>query len=383
MARCIRRICLSRYQIPLSGTKPFANQNHFREGLLVSIWDSDGFCGQGEVAPLAGFSDMDLSACQAWLVEHLSCWLNKPIPQYWDWLQQPSFYQWHSSPVPNSCRMGLEAAWLELVRQQPLSIGNKAIIPRCALITDLPEWLLAEKYKGARCFSNDWSIEGEDPIKAIKVKVGHESWQATRLQLLSLTKQISSAFVLCLDGNQAMALDDAVNLVDSLQVFYFEEPLTRNRQLSEFFQRSGVAYAWDETLQATIHTSSECTQSNDQWGASATTRPVFAEQASWHDEGLSTVVLKPALLGGLWQTRQWAELATKAGKSVVLSSAFESSLGISQLEWFATQLPGLAWAGLDTLQLMQAKLERTPRMWSCFDSPGALPAASQELIWTQ
>ncbi|MBU2712645.1 enolase C-terminal domain-like protein [Zooshikella harenae] len=373
MPRVISHISVSRYQIPLRGTKPFANQHHYREGLLISLWDSDGFCAQGEVAPLAGFSRMDLNACQSWLIKHLSCWLAKAIPTRWDWSLQPVFYQWHSSPVPDSCKMGLDAAWLELVRQQPLSIDKKTIIPRCALISDLSSGVMANKFnKGKAFIRNGLSPAREaDPIKAVKVKVGHEPWQMTRPLLMSLRTHIPSEIALCLDGNQKMLLEDAVSLVDSLQVAYFEEPLTHNRQHADFFLRSGIPYAWDETLQVASQISA------GKWISTLT------EQKSWQEKGLSTIVLKPTLLGGLWQAWQLAQMAAHAGKSVILSSAFESSLGISQLEWFATQFPGLAWAGLDTLQFMQAKLQRIPRMWSCFEPQVDLPVANQEVVWVQ
>ncbi|MGI0119833.1 enolase C-terminal domain-like protein [Zooshikella sp. RANM57] len=372
MPRVISRLSVSRYRIPLQGTKPFANQHHYREGLLISIWDSDGFCAQGEVAPLAGFSHMDLNACQSWLIKHLSCWLAKVIPSRWDWSEHPAFYQWHVSPVPDSCKMGLEAAWLELVRQQPLFIDSKPIIPRCALISDLATWLMPDTHnRGEAFFHNGLSLALEaDPIKAVKVKVGHEPWQTTRSQLVVLRTLMPSEIALCLDGNQKMLIEDAVSLVDSLQVAYFEEPLINNRQHADFFLHSGIPYAWDETLQV-------ASQRSTNWFST------LAEQQNWQEKGLSTVVLKPTLLGGLWQTWRLAQLAAHTGKSVILSSAFESSLGISQLEWFATQLPGLLWAGLDTLQLMKAKLQRTPRMWSCVQPQLNLPVAIQEEIWAQ
>ena len=76
--------------------------------------------------------------------------------------------------------------------------------------------------------------------------------------------------------------------------------------------------------------------------------------------GVKAVVLKPTLLG-IEKTMQFAREALRVGMTPVISSAFESSVGITVLAQIASSLnQGDVPAGLDTLDWLAQDLLESP-----------------------
>jgi O-succinylbenzoate synthase len=73
------------------------------------------------------------------------------------------------------------------------------------------------------------------------------------------------------------------------------------------------------------------------------------------------VVIKPTLTGSLERVREQVAAAHGLGLTAVISSAIESSLGLTQLARLAAWLTPDTVPGLDTLSLMQRQqLRRWP-----------------------
>lgn len=118
--------------------------------------------------------------------------------------------------------------------------------------------------------------------------------------------------------------------------------------LPEFHRRTGMAVALDESVDE-----GEAEGGREGGGRSAswsrTEGPLClptcaglvgpgAPDAEALCEGAAALVLKPAVLGGLERTAQLAAWAAQRGMRAVVSSAFESSLGLSQLAQLAAAL---------------------------------------------
>lgn len=69
-------------------------------------------------------------------------------------------------------------------------------------------------------------------------------------------------------------------------------------------------------------------------------------------------MIKPTLTGSLQKVRQQVAQAHALGLTAVISSAIESSLGLTQLARIAAWLTPDTIPGLDTLSLMRAQLVR-------------------------
>ena len=112
---------------------------------------------------------------------------------------------------------------------------------------------------------------------------------------------------------------------------YLEEPLREPARLRELFDATGIPVALDESL--------------------LELRP---EELEGRRE-VGAVVLKPTLLGGLARARQWAATASALNIRPVVSSCFESGVGLLALAAFAWDSTGDAVpAGLDTYRWLGA-----------------------------
>ncbi|CAN0099168.1 unnamed protein product [Scytosiphon promiscuus] len=125
--------------------------------------------------------------------------------------------------------------------------------------------------------------------------------------------------------------------VDLGMVEYIEEPLQNPRSLEQFWERSGkrVPYALDESL--------------------GMGREAFTDEELLQLRGCAAFVLKASVVGGLSRTARLCRLARRLGAKAVLSSAFESGVGLAHASilasCFATQ--GVA-HGLSTYSRLRA-----------------------------
>ena len=88
------------------------------------------------------------------------------------------------------------------------------------------------------------------------------------------------------------------------------------------------------------------------------------DPAIHHSEGLSTLVLKPLILG-LSETQALATRAQQQGIDVVLSSVYESSVQLNFYMWLAQHWQLNTAQGLDTAQYWKEDVIEHP----CFESP--------------
>lgn len=154
----------------------------------------------------------------------------------------------------------------------------------------------------------------------VKLKVS-TAVKNERLRLEALSELVATIRI---DSNQELQLHEAEQLVEDIDnIEYLEEPLLPKvhipehiAQLEELTLRTALPYALDETLVQTTP----------------------SQLAELDLSGLAALVIKPALLG--YKTESWLEFAVNKGKKVVLSSCFESPVGLYRLAQQAAQFPG-------------------------------------------
>jgi O-succinylbenzoate synthase len=281
-------LALWRYTLPLR--VPLAMKYgvlHQREGLLLETdgADSSRWC---EIAPFPGLNSESLTDCHDWLCAAKKNLLATPAP--WP-----------------SLSWGLAASRQAAPADVP--------VPLNALLTaPVPERIgqeAADFYQqGYRCF---------------KLKVGQARLVDDQARIAALLAATGSDIRLRLDANRSWTLSEALTMAHFLAdkpLDYLEEPLRHPLEIPALYQATGCPIALDESLSA--------------WTPS---------QLCW--EALSAVVLKPMLLGAPAVFR-WAEAARERGKSVTISSVFESGLGVLYLARLAQCLAPDTPAGLDT-----------------------------------
>ncbi len=163
--------------------------------------------------------------------------------------------------------------------------------------------------------------EGDPGV--VKLKVG-------RLPVLEEVARVGMAMarfpgaMFRLDANGAWSLEEALAFAQAVppeRVAFIEEPLRDAAGYEQFDAASPVGYALDESL---------------------------VRQAPVFRPGLKALVIKPMALGGLRVALDLIALAYRHGRYAVVSSVFESGVGVRQLAALAAaRTPGVP-AGLDT-----------------------------------
>lgn len=318
----MRQAKLWRYAIPMeSGVLLRDRRLTQREGLLLLLQENRRQ-GWGEIAPLPGFSSETLAqaqqACLAWIAD----WLTGRSPT--------------ESALP-SAAFGISCACAELDGVLP----NAASWQSAPLCYGDPDALLLQLQAQA--------------TPCAKMKVGLYEAARDGMQV-SLLLDALPQLRLRLDANRSWTPEKARQFVrwltpqQRVRIAFIEEPCRTPEESLRFAADCNVRIAWDETLREP--------------GFTLRTQP-----------GVAAVVIKPTLTGSIARVRQLIADARQLGLEAVVSSALESSLGLTQLARLACWLTPQSTPGLDTLSLMRQQLVRR---WPGCDRP-----LQEQAQWTQ
>lgn len=326
----MRKAKIYRYCLPMdSGVILRDNKLTERVGYVIELTDGEQV-GLGEVAPLVGFSHETSDEAGMQLQEQAERWVaGLPID--------------YANMVP-SVAFGLSMAQLELAGELPRD-GQYQAAPLC---TGDPDELIPKLNE----------MEGD---KVAKIKVG--LYEPIRDgMLVNLFLESIPQLTLRLDANRAWTPEKAQQFAKYVtpslrqRISFLEEPCRSPGDSLSFAINTGIAIAWDETLQ------------------DASRREDFRLEDL---TGVKAIIIKPTLIGSVDFCIKLIEKAKSLGMKAVISSSIESSLGLTQLARFAKwQLPDEV-PGLDTIGLFKSQLEQG---WPECELPIA-PLAEQELVW--
>jgi o-succinylbenzoate synthase len=170
--------------------------------------------------------------------------------------------------------------------------------------------------------------------KIFKLKVGDRNIPLDVKKVQDLRAIIGADSQLRLDGNRIWSLKEALifaQLTGSRQIEFIEEPLSEMSRIEEFYRATHMPVALDETLgvlRCGITAPGRCS-------------PTLANQ-----DAVKAYVIKPMILGGIVAALDWIAEAKSTGKKAIISSAFESPVGLRTLANLAS-LTGQT-AGLGT-----------------------------------
>ena len=332
---------LFRYSLPL--TEPLyllGHEMHERTGLILRLHDeNDGTSvgdnyGEGEIAPLPGMHPETLSEAEN---------------QIGDYLSGNSLPATCSAALFGSVNFGLDMA-LRTMFQSP-NVSKFHSFKETAGNDPKPSKI---DFTGQIFPVNGLAVgsgtvlemECEElrngGFKAVKLKVG----QLTILQDIERVrlarKILGDEIALRLDANRAWEWEYALKFAEAVQDFnieYCEEPLLDSNKLEKLHLQTGMPLALDETL----------------WYAPTPKSDTPAKHVSL--SGIRALILKPSILGGWNNTKMWIEHAQKNGIHCVLSSCFESGLGLNWIAFMANELLSEQFpAGLDTSKWFEQDL---------------------------
>jgi O-succinylbenzoate synthase len=325
------------FKLPLTAPLIIQGQEStYRQGFAMQISDEQGHSGWGEISPLPGFSRETIEDVQARFHE-LTDWLQgQSVPEACEQLDG-TFESWLAKlHLPASLRFGVESAVLNLLanaRQLPLSVllgGNQLqTIPINALLSGSAEQVLKKAHE-----------THQNGYRAVKVKVGRSSIHDEISFIKQVAGILGDTVSLRLDANQNWSMEDALTFAKGIagcRIEYIEEPCRTLAESREFSVSTGLLVALDESLLK------------------------FNPQELNDYTDMAAVVLKPTLLGGIERALQFARMAKSLGLAAVISSSYESSLGILTLAHLAAAIGGQETpVGLDTLSLFEQDLLQVP-----------------------
>jgi len=333
----IRSARLYKFTLPLHFDLPLKHSTlREREGLILILTDQLGHVGFGEISPLPGFNRETLETA----IYKTSMLVDKifKFGQLAAHSHQRRAVAWEQKTAPSVVHFGIETALLSLLANGlKISLGamlyghssNK--IPINGLL---------------RSSLSDWVPEADflvsEGFRTIKIKVGRIDPHLEARGIRDLRDHVGPDIKLRLDANRSWDLKTAIvfgQAVADLDIEYIEEPLETPADLPRFYDATGVHFAFDETLHRIID-------------------PNIALSAY---TGLKAFVLKPTLIGCTARLIALVNLARNEGISPVISSSFESDVGLAVLSQLAAAISGEQLAvGLDTRAAFAAGTTRSP-----------------------
>ena len=326
----IRGMQLFRYSIPFTAPIRVGGLELVkREGLLVAITDDQGRTGWGETAPLPCLDSLTLEQCLGELHTTRDALAGQPLN--WNAFSL-------SVPMMGLCpeiqnlnpisAFGLESAlaWLGLSSGKWNAAGGECIetaVNGLFVPSSNPEHFQtqAEKLKATG-------------FACVKIKIGRMDSEEEIRQILKLDSLFDHQLTMRLDANRSLNLaqyQDYYEALKHLNTEYVEEPL---RPDFNFFDAAQIPWplALDESLDS------------------------YAGRKEPFPESLGAVILKPGSFHGLHGMVQAMERFNRQGIKTVLSSSFNTEIGIAALAIVAARHAKNTAHGLDTLKYFQQDL---------------------------
>ena len=325
------KVHLYTYELPFRAPITLAGRSYAgRRGLLLQL-SSGPREGWGEAAPLPGFSRESEADARDQLLGLL--------PGLRSLDPRPALLEKRST-LPNelnvrsllpSVRNAIEGAILWWLMADTERLAGRALkkeveVNALLVVSDNLEGTLQELRR--------------DGYQAIKMKVGRRSVAEDLRRLRQVAAEIERGVKIRLDANRAWSWDQSVSFLkripDGLPLDYIEEPLRNPDELERLRQVTGAPIALDETLREL--------KEDDLAGY------------SWVDAW----ICKPMLDGGPSGFFAVERAAEKSDAQVILSSAFDSGVGMRNLLMLAGLARHPAPMGLDTYERIKYDVLEEP-----------------------
>jgi O-succinylbenzoate synthase len=303
-----------------------------REGLILALVDDKDHTGFGEIAPLPGLHRETLDDCaqqSALLRKQIlnQSWHNNtgiPIAPNIDWTAQKVW-------AP-SVQFGTEAACLNLIARR------KSALLAALLATKYHKYLYVNALLSG---SHETIIRRaqaalSSKYPSLKLKVARGGLKEDIQLVNEIGLLIKDKAMLRLDANRRWNFKQAIHFASQISpttIDYIEEPLKDVTQITQYFKRTHIPIALDETL-------GDINPKN-------------------YDipEGTRSLVLKPSLIGTLVKIKQYHRLARRNNIDVVYSDTFHTGVGLSYSVCLAASLMTKnVPLGLDTYQWLSQDL---------------------------
>jgi len=317
---------LYRYAIPF--TEPITVKGHRlvqREGIILALKSADReHVAYGEIAPLPGLHQETLQSAEAQLVKVLAQRKLAASPIELDGLYP-------------SVRTGLEMALFNLEAAISGTLPSFSDEGEIAQPVPVNALLFGDTSQVMQRTESYFKLG----YRTFKLKVSASNTGNAINSIRELHRTFGNTLELRLDANQSFLPDEAVAFAEKLpsgSIAYIEEPLQKAEHIGDFYAKTGIRSALDETLWQKLELLD-----------------------SIPNEALAALILKPNRLGGIVAALNLARYATDHHLLAVFSSAFESGISLSFYAWLAASTAvNPAACGLDTYRYLHHDLLENP-----------------------
>lgn len=296
------------FTVALAGSAPITITE--RSGFYLTLKTRNGLEAKGEAAPLPGISPESIRRVRHDLTEIRSYLMELEVPPDENSLIALLRGEPHILNLCPSARFAVESALMMLAARscgQSLAQflgGSLEDVTTAALLQGTVTQVMADVKKFL-----------EQGYRIFKLKVGDRNIALDVKKVGDIRLLLPGEGRLRLDGNRIWSLKEACiffELAGRQKIEFIEEPLNDIGQLDQFYQQTHMAVALDETLFG---------------GLSA----AHALTSLAGHEAVRAYVLKPMILGGIIPTLDWIQEAKDLHKKVIISSSFESTVGLKVL----------------------------------------------------
>ncbi len=322
-----------------------------RRGVLVTATvdalNGTRATGHGDIAPLPAFSTDSLVEAHAAVSDATGLLVGESFHP-WALLANATSLGTSIAGMPPSVQFGIEQALLFAAARA------QGVLPT-SLLSDAPRETVS---LNALLMGTPAEIlDAADTVRnfsAVKVKVGRHDMRDEAACIRGLSERWGDAVSIRLDANRAWSVKEATTFargIQGVEIEYLEEPLQEPDKLRDWAEATGMPVALDET-----------------------TREMTPERLA-DQTFASAFVIKPTLIG-FSRTLRLADAVAPAGVDLVISSAYESGVGLTGLAVLAASIGNRTIpAGLDTYRRLQTDVVQ-PRL----DFSG--PRVSIATLWT-
>lgn len=291
------------YSLPLT--------NHqMRSGAILCLTDEKGNKGFGEIAPLPKWSKESLEES----IQQLN--QIKEIILSIDWSNQTCLYELARLALFSSVSFGLESALLSLL--SPLSNYS---VPSCALLMGSSQEILSQA-----------ELRYNEGFTYAKLKVNQLAFDEATALIYKLKKK----FHLRIDVNRAWNTTDSLRFFSQfpLDAFdYVEEPFRNPHDLAQFSHPLAI----DESFPSDLSLKQLESLPN-----------------------LKALIYKPTIQGGMINCLPLVQWTKQKDVSLVLSSSFESDIGLTCVASLAQRLSLPTPVGIGTYHFLKVPISSHP-----------------------
>ena len=332
-SKTIQSIEVASFSLPLKKPTTANASSTTRDGWLLKVTLSDGVVGYGECSPLDGLhrESYEESGAQLSVVASLMNSMEVPTNVA---LLNGAFAAWiedcvgvrSTSELFPTVRFALESA---IANALAASEGKtlSRVMTGDEVMNSVSVNGLVDATTDVAAARREARALVDAGYTCLKVKVarglGSDGARADAERLAQIRDEVGPSVALRADANRRWDLTEALDFGARAQELnvglqYVEEPTRAAHEVAAFHFTTGIAVALDETIDDILCESSSLAE------ASAAISRV-ADQST----GIVAVVLKPSVIGGLEATSLIARIAMSRGVRPVISSAFESGIGLN------------------------------------------------------